>query len=150
MKKYLWISLCFIILSGCSTNKVEKNEEKIIVKINYMMFATDTYSAITTARIRTINPKNISLTKKEIETLYTVFKKTIPTPKFDDYMVRLSIAIPNQKIIFLDATGVVLDGKEIKKIDISGLKTLENILNVNLGSEIGLYGEDDKPKVKYF
>ena len=150
MKKYLWISLCFIILSGCSTNKVEKNEEKIIVKINYMMFATDTYAPITTARMRTINPKNISLTKKEIETLYTVFKKTLPTPKFDGYMLRLRIAIPNKKVIFLDATGVVLDGKEVKKIENSGLKTLENILDVNLGSEIGLYGSNDKPKVKYF
>jgi len=149
MKKYLWISLCFIILSGCSTNQVEKNEEKIIVKINYMMFATDTYAPITTARMRTINPKNISLTKKEIETLYTVFKKTLPTPKFDGYMLRLRIAIPNKKVIFLDATGVVLDGKEVKKIENSGLKTLENILDVNLSSEIGLYGEDDKPKVKY-
>jgi len=149
MKKYLWISLCFIILSGCSTNQVEKNEEKIIVKINYMMFAVDTYAPITTARMRTINAKNISLTKKEIETLYTVFKKTIPTPKFDGYMVRLRIEIPNKKIIFLDATGVVLDGKEVKKIDNLGLKTLENILDVNLGSEIGLYGAEDKPKVKY-
>jgi len=141
MKKYLWISLCFVILSGCSKNRVEKNEEKIIVKVNYMMFAVDTYAPITATTIRTVSPKNISLTKKEIETVYKVFKKTIPIPKFDDYRLRLRIAIPNKEIIFLDATGVVLDGKEVKKIDILGLKTLENIFNIDLGSEIGFYSE---------
>jgi len=141
MKKYLWISLCFVILSGCSKNRVEKNEEKIIVKVNYMMFAVDTYAPITATTIRTVSPKNISLTKKEIETVYKVFKKIIPIPKFDDYRLRLRIAIPNKEIIFLDATGVVLDGKEVKKIDILGLKTLENIFNIDLGSEIGFYSE---------
>ena len=141
IKKYLWISLCFFILSGCSKNKVEKNEEKVIVKINYITFAIDTYVPITAKTIGTLSLKNISLTKKEIETLYKVFKKTIPAPKLDDYMIRLRIAIPNKEIILLDATGVVLDGKEVKKIDISGLKTLENILKIKLGSELGLYSK---------
>ena len=128
---------------GCSKNKVQKNEEKTIVKINYMMFAVDTYVPVTTTTIRTISSKNISLTKKEIETLYKVFNKTTPIPEFDNQMARLRIAIPNKKIIFLDATGVVLDGKEVKKIDILGLKTLENILEVNLGSKIGLYSKQE-------
>ena len=153
MKKYILINILLLVLMGCSKNKVEKNEERTIVKINYMMFAVDTYVSVTTTTIRTVSPKNISLTKKEIETLYKVLKKTTPMPKFDEYMVRLRIAIPNKKIIFLDANGVVLDGKEVKQIDILGLKTIENILEVNLGSEIGLYSStlesDDKPKTKY-
>jgi len=138
IKKYLWISLCFIIVAGCSKNRVEKNEEKVIVKINYTMFRIDTYVPITRTRIRTLSSKNISLTKKEIESVYKVFKKTTPIPKLDEHMIRLRIAIPNKEIIFLDRRGVVLDGKEVKKIDILGLKTLENIFKVNLGSELGL------------
>ena len=153
MKKYLWMSLCFVILFGCSKNKVQKNEEKVIVKINYMMFAVDTYVPVTTTTIGTISSKNISLTKKEIETLYKVFKKTKPIHEFDDQRVRLRIAIPNKKIIFVESSGVVLDGKKVKKIDILGLRTLENILEVNLGSEVGLepitLESDDQVKIKY-
>ena len=103
------------------------------------MFRINTYVPITRTRIRTLSSKNISLTKKEIESVYKVFKKTTPIPKLDEKMIRLRIAIPNKKVIFLDRRGIVLDGKEVKKLDILGLKTLENIFKVNLGSDLGLY-----------
>lgn len=155
--KYLTSIISIVILLGCTHSKPlklsAKNDEKVIVKINYMMFAVDTYVPITKTTIRTLSSKNISLTKKEIKTIYKVFKKTIPIPKFDDQMIRLRIAIPNKEMIFLDATGVVLDGKEVKKIDILGLKTLENIFDIKLGSEIGLYSKPQGTggtRVKYW
>lgn len=137
-KKYLKFILYFLFFLGCSHNN-EVTKGNIPVKINYLPFAIDTYVPVTTSNIETKQSKLIYLTQKEIENIYEVFKKVSPIPTFKNKNVRLRIAIPDREVIYIESSGEVLDGQNIKKIDNVGLKTLEDILNVDLKSNLGLY-----------
>jgi len=135
IKKAIVISFSFFLLLGC-INKETKVKGDILVKVNYLSFTISTYSPVTTSTIGTGQSKEIYLTKEEVNNIYEVFQRVSPMPIFTDATVRLKIAIPNKKDIYIEETGVVLNGEEVEKINIEGLKKLEKIFNIDLNSKM--------------
>jgi hypothetical protein len=151
MKKYLKLFLGFIIFVGCSNHELVRSKKDIFVKVYYLPFPIATYVPVTMSNIGTGQPKEIYLTKEEVNDIYEVFQRVSPMPIFTDATVRLKIAIPNKKDIYIEQTGVVLNGEEVQKINIEGLKKLEKIFNIDLNSnqvsELGLLGGTKKKTV---
>jgi len=151
MKKYLKLFLGFIIFVGCSNHELVRSKKDIVVKVNYLPFPIETYVPVTMSNIGTMQPKEIYLTKEEVNNIYEVFQRVSPIPIFDYGAVRLKIAIPNKKEIYIEQTGVVLNGEEVEKINIEGLKKLEKIFNIdldsNMASKLGLLGGTKKKTV---
>ena len=151
MKKYLKFFLGFIIFVGCSNHELVRSKKDIVIKVNYLPFAIDTYVPVTTSNIGIKQSKKIYLTKEEVNNIYEVFQRVSPMPMFKNEKVRLKIAISNKKDIYIEETGVVLNGEEVQKINIEGLKKLEKIFNIdldsNMASKLGLLGGTKKKTV---
>ena len=136
IKKAIVISFSFFLLLGCINNKEAKVKGDILVKVNYLSFSICTYSAVTIATIENMTMKSIYLTDKEVENIYSVLKKVSPAPIFTGGRVRLKIDIPTREMIYIQKDGIAQVGKTTRKIDINGLKKLEKILGINLGSSL--------------
>ena len=128
----LILILLIIHLLGCTHNVGKQNE---VVEVNYLSFQIETYSPVTTESISTTTYKKIFLNKKEIIEIYALLKQVKSPLTFHNQKVRLKMLMPNKEIIYIEKDGTVLIGKNVKKIDMKGLKKLEKILDIDLGSK---------------
>jgi len=132
-KKYSILIVLIIYLLGC-THNVEKQNE--VVEVNYLSFQIETYSPVTTESISNTTYKKIFLNKKEIIEIYALLKQVKSPLTFYNNKVRLKMLMPNKEIIYIEKDGTVLIGKIVKKLDMKGLKKLEKILDIDLGSKV--------------
>ena len=138
IKKAIVISFSFFLLLGCINNKEVKVKRDILVKVNHLSFPISTYSPVTISRIGNMPMKSIYLTDKEVKNIYSILKKVSPAPIFTNATIRLKIDIPTREMIYIEKDGIAQIGKTTRKIDINGLKKLEKILDIDLGSSLPL------------